>query len=99
VIRQRAASHYGGSLGPTAVILVLKLAALPALVWIFGLGLNLPPETAAVAILGAGLPTGANVFILANRYPVYQAPVISSVVVSTALSLGTITLLIAWLTR
>lgn len=88
---------FGGSLGPTAVILVLKLALLPALVWGFGIWLDLAPETAAVAILGAGLPTGANVFILANRYLVYQAPVVSSVVASTALSLGTITLLIAWL--
>ena len=89
--------RFGGSLGPTAVILLLKLAALPALVWVFGLWLNLPAETAAVAILGAGLPTGANVFILANRYLVYEAPVVSSVVTSTMLSLGTITLLIAWL--
>ncbi len=90
--------RFGGYWRPTAAILVLKLAVLPALAWGFGLGLELPPETAAVAILGAGLPTGANVFILANRYRVYEAPVVSSVVASTALSLATITLLIAWLT-
>lgn len=89
---------FAGSLGPMAVILVLKLAALPAIVWGFALWLDLAPETGAVAILASALPTGANVFILANRYLVYQAPVVSSVVVSTALSLGTITLLIAWLT-
>ena len=86
-----------GSLGPASAILVLKLAALPAIVWLFGIWLGLAPETASVAILASGLPTGANVFILANRYLVYQAPVVSSVVASTALSLGTITLMIAWL--
>lgn len=89
--------RFAGSLGPTMAILVLKLVALPAIVWIFSLWLGLSGETAAVAILASGLPTGANVFILANRYLVYQAPVVSSVVASTALSLGTITLLIAWL--
>ena len=74
-----------------------SLAALPAIVWLLGIWLGLSGETAAVAILASGLPTGANVFILANRYLVYQAPVVSSVVASTMLSLGTITLLIAWL--
>ena len=86
-----------GSLGPASAILVLKLAALPAIVWLFGIWLGLAPETASVAILASGLPTGANVFILANRYRVFEAPVVSAVVVSTAVSLGTITLLIAWL--
>ena len=89
---------FAGSLAPTVAILMLKLATLPAIVWIFGISLGLSGETAAVAILASGLPTGANVFILASRYNVYQAPVVSSVVASTALSLGTITLLIAWLT-
>lgn len=94
---QLARFRFGGSLGPTAVILALKLAALPAVVWILSLALGLAPEAESVAILASGLPTGANVFILANRYLVYQAPVVSAVVVSTMLSLGTITLLIAWL--
>jgi len=94
---QLARFRLGGSLAPTAVILALKLVALPAIVWLMAEPLGLAPETAAVAILAAGLPTGANVFILANRYLVYQAPVVSSVVISTLLSVGTITGLIAWL--
>lgn len=94
---QLARFKFAGSLGPTSVILTLKLAALPAVVWALALGLGLAPEAKSVAILASGLPTGANVFILANRYLVYQAPVVSSVVASTVLSLGTITLLIAWL--
>jgi predicted permease len=94
---QLARFRLGGSLGPTVVILVLKLAALPGIVWLMAEPLGLTAETAAVAILAAGLPTGANVFILASRYLVYQAPVVSSVVISTVLSVGTITALIAWL--
>jgi malonate transporter len=86
-----------GSLGPTMMIVVLKLLVLPAIVWVFALWLGLRPETVAVATLAAGLPTGANVFILANRYQVYQAPVASAVVASTALSLVTVAVLIAWL--
>ncbi len=94
---QLARFKFAGSLGPTAVILALKLAALPAVVWALALAFGLAPEAESVAILASGLPTGANVFILANRYLVYQAPVVSAVVASTVLSLGTITLLIAWL--
>ena len=94
---QLARFKFAGSLGPTGVILVLKLAALPAVVWGLALALGLTREAESVAILASGLPTGANVFILANRYLVYQAPVVSAVVASTVLSLGTITLLIAWL--
>jgi malonate transporter and related proteins len=86
-----------GSLGPAAAILVLKLAVLPALVFGLSILIGLRPETVAVATLAAGLPTGANVFILANRYQVYQAPVASAVVASTALSLLTVAALIAWL--
>ncbi len=94
---QLARFKFAGSLGPTGVILVLKLAALPAVVWGLAEAVDLAPQAEAVAILASGLPTGANVFILANRYLVYQAPVVSAVVASTVLSLGTITLLIAWL--
>ena len=94
---QLARFKFAGSLGPTGVILALKLAALPAVVWGLAEAVDLAPEAEAVAILASGLPTGANVFILANRYLVYQAPVVSSVVASTVLSIGTITLLIAWL--
>ena len=94
---QLARFKFAGSLGPTGVILALKLAALPAVVWGLAEALDLAPEAEAVAILASGLPTGANVFILANRYLVYQAPVVSSVVASTVLSIGTITFLIALL--
>jgi predicted permease len=94
---QLARFAFAGSLAPTTLILALKLALLPALVFVFARWLGLAPETVAVATLAAGMPTGANVFILANRYSVYQAPVVSAVVVSTALSLATITLMIAWL--
>ena len=88
---------FAGSAGPTALILALKLAVLPAIVWGLAQALGLTPLATAVATLAAGLPTGANVFILANRYQVYQAPVASAVIASTAVSLGTVSLLIALL--
>jgi predicted permease len=58
------------ALAPDAAAIVgtvLKLAALPALVWAIGRYAELPDLPLKVAILVGGMPTGANAFLLAHR--------------------------------
>jgi hypothetical protein len=68
---------------------------LPLLVFALGLLLGLSPIEMAVAVTMAALPTGANAFILARRYDTGADRSGSAVVVSTALSVLTISALIA----
>ncbi|WP_137181454.1 AEC family transporter [Roseomonas sp. AR75] len=79
----------------TAAIVIAKLFVLPALVFAAGLLLGLAPIDMAVAVTMAALPTGANAFILARRYATGADRSGSAVVVSTALSVLTISALIA----
>ncbi|MBU8536279.1 AEC family transporter [Falsiroseomonas tokyonensis] len=78
----------------TAAIVVVKLLALPALVWGLALWLDLPPIEMAVAVTMAALPTGANAFILARRYATGTDRSGAAVVVTTALSVLTLSALI-----
>jgi len=79
----------------TAVIAAFKLVALPALT--FGLSwlLGLDPVGTAVATTIAALPTGANAFILARRYATSADRTGAAVVVTTALSILSLSALIA----
>ena len=92
-----AAFRIAGDLRDVAVIVVLKLVVHPALVWLLATQLfHLGPTETAVAVVVAALPTGANPFILAQRYDLYVRRAASSVVISTALSVLTAALLLAW---
>lgn len=78
---------------------VFKLAAMPALVaalaWLGGLrGIAF-----ATVVVAAGLPTGANAFLLARQVGTLMETSATTVVVSTALSVGTLTVLLGWLGR
>jgi predicted permease len=79
----------------TLAIVVAKLFILPALVFGLSLVLGLTPIEMAVAVTMAALPTGANAFILARRYATGADRSGSAVVVSTAISVLTISVLIA----
>jgi predicted permease len=79
----------------TAAIVAIKLVALPAVVWGLGHLIGLSPIEMAVAVTMAALPTGANAFILARRYATGADRSRSAVVVSTALSVLTLSALIA----
>jgi len=66
-------------------ICVLKLLVMPAIAWVLAFHvLRLPPVPAAVVVLFAAMPTGANAYIFAMRY---QRVVNSA---SGAVALGTI---------
>lgn len=85
-----------GALREAGIATVLKLLLLPALVWglawLFGFG----PLPTAVAVLTAGMPTGANAFLLARRTDTGAGASAGTVVVSTALSVLTLSVLLAW---
>ncbi|MDO9708704.1 AEC family transporter [Paracraurococcus lichenis] len=86
-----------GAWRTTLLIAGLKLLALPALVWAIARLLGLSPLETAVAVVAAALPTGANAFMLAQRYRLDEARSGATVLVSTAASVVTLSLLIAWL--
>lgn len=88
-----------GEMKEILAVSFLKLFALPPLVWLLcKFVFLLPHPWLAVAVIAAALPTGANVYLLAQRYDVYVARSASSVVVSTAASAITLALLIAYFT-
>jgi predicted permease len=79
----------------TLAIVAAKLFILPASVFVLSLAFGLTPIEQAVAVTMAALPTGANAFILARRYATGADRSGSAVVVSTAISVLTISALIA----
>jgi predicted permease len=56
---------------------------------------DLPALAAVVAILTAACPSGANVFIMARQYDLYLGRSASAVLISTAVSVVTLSLLLA----
>ncbi|MAH85214.1 MAG: hypothetical protein CBB68_13345 [Rhodospirillaceae bacterium TMED8] len=79
-----------------SIMVVLKLIIYPVSVGVMAYGyLDLPPLTAAVAVLLAALPTGANCFVLAQNYRVFVHRASSVILVSTAVAVLTVSLLFA----
>ncbi len=86
----------GGHLSESAVVTVLKLVALPAVTWLLGrFVFALAPLPLAVATVCAALPSGVNVFILAQRYGVAVERSVNLIVLSTLASLVSVSLLLA----
>jgi malonate transporter and related proteins len=91
-----AGFRLAGDLAESLVVVAIKLFALPIVVWLFASRVfHLGALDTAVAITCAALPTGANAFILAQRYELYVARAASSVLISTALSVITLGALLA----
>jgi hypothetical protein len=75
-------------------ITAIKLVVQPLVVWALARALGLPPmETQAVVLLAA-LAVGVNVYLMAREFDTMQAPVATSMVLSTALSALTVPLAI-----
>lgn len=66
-----------------STLLVLKLAAHPALVAATMLMMGVDPSVAAIGVLAAALPTASNVFILSQRYGVDTRPLGAAIVIGT----------------
>lgn len=74
----------------------LKLVVQPAATWILASALFHPePLWAKAAVLLAGMPAGALVYVITRRYNVYYQRASAAVVLSTALSLFTLGALLA----
>jgi malonate transporter and related proteins len=80
-----------------AAITVVKLVVQPAVVWALAWLLQLSPvETQAVVLLAA-LAVGVNVYLMAREFDTMQAPVATSMVLSTAASAVTVPLVLTLL--
>lgn len=76
-----------------------KLVLHPAAVAVAALILfEVPMPQAGVMIAAAALPVAGNVYILAQHYGVAPQRVSASILISTAVSILTVTLVIAWIT-
>ena len=63
--------------------------------WIFGLS----PVSLAVAVTIAALPTGINAYLFAARYDAATPEATSTILLSTLLATGTMTVLLGWFSR
>ncbi len=86
-----------GARAEIATATLIKLLVHPALMaatvlWL----LPLRPELAIATIVTASLPTGASVFVLAERYGVYTKRASSIVLATHAVSVVTVTLVLIW---
>lgn len=76
-------------------IVPLKLVAHPLAVWLMlGLFGSFDPVWVQGAMLLASLPTATNVFVIAQQYGVWVERASASVLVTTVMSVGTVTLLL-----
>ncbi|MFG1920289.1 AEC family transporter [Cryptosporangium sp. NPDC048952] len=73
------------SIGITAIKLVLH----PLAVWLLALALGLSTIETLAVVLMASIATGANVYLMAEKFGTMQGPVASAIVVSTTLSVVT----------
>ena len=87
-----------GSLGEAGLVMGLKLVIHPLLVWVLAVHVFAVSDLwAAVAVVLAAMPTGINAYLFAERYRTATATVATTVVASTLLSIGTLSVLLAWL--
>ena len=87
-----------GEVGPALVLSALKLVVHPLLVWIVAVPvLGLSGVWVAVAVSMAAMPAGVNAYLFGARYDAAPGVAARTVFLTTLLSLGTITLLLALL--
>lgn len=92
------AYRIGGAIARAAVMMALKLVLLPFLVWLLATRVfTVEPMWVAVAVITAAMPCGVNSYLFAERYKVGQAESAAAIVVSTALSVVTMSLILGWL--
>ena len=90
-------AHVGlkGHWQTAALASAFKLAVLPALVWLTGRYVfPIDPLWLTVATLNAALPVGANVYLVAQLYGTSVGRATNAVVISTAASVATLTLVL-----
>lgn len=89
------AQRLGGDAIEVGWLVLIKLIVHPAMTWLLVTYVFvMPPQWSNAAIILAALPVGALVFVIAQQYDVYVRRASSAIVVSTALSVATISLLL-----
>lgn len=90
------AYRVAGAIRPALLMVALKMALHPLLVWVATRWLlDVPPLWAAVAVVTAALPCGVNGYLFAQRYAAAEAETAAAVLLATLLSVVTLTLLLA----
>lgn len=90
--------NLGGAASQIAAVVVLKLLLHPLVVGLLAfVVLDLEPLAASVAVVTAALPSGVNVFIVAQQHGVYLARAASIVLISTLLAVPSLSALLSWL--
>lgn len=75
-----------------------KLVLHPAAVAVMAFALGVEPYAAGVMVAASALPVAGNVYILAQHYGVAPVRVSTAILISTAISIVTVTGVIAWVT-
>ncbi|MCM2401540.1 AEC family transporter [Rhizobium sp. S153] len=88
-----ALNRYGvaGNLRIAGIISALKLLVMPATVWATCHLLGLSPPWTAALVLTSSVPTGINAWLIANRFGVGHALAASSITLTTALGVLSVT--------
>ena len=76
-------------------VVFVKLIVNPAAAWVLAIWLQLDVELTRGAVLLSALPTGALLFVIAQRYGVYEQRSSTIILVSTVLSVFTVSGLLA----
>jgi malonate transporter and related proteins len=76
-----------------------KNVVLPAMVFLSGWLMGISGLPLVVMVVAAALPTGANVFLFAQRYQVAQAETTAAMGISTAVSLVSLTVVMLMISR
>jgi predicted permease len=85
-----------GNIGESAILVALKLVAHPLIVFALATYVfDLDPLSRLVAVVLAGMPSGINSFLFANRYDTGVATATTSIFLSTGLSMVTLTVILA----
>ena len=80
-------------------LVALKLLVQPLATWVLAYHLlEMAPVWAASAVILAALPTGASVFVIAQRYGIYVQRSTAAIMASTVLSVVTLSLVFLLLT-
>lgn len=80
----------------SVAITTLKLIAQPMVVWALASLLGLPLMEKSVVVLLASTAIGVNVFVMSRQFAVLQAPVASSLVLSTVMAAVTTPMILAF---
>ena len=93
-----AVVKYGvrGNLGPAVAMTAFKLVLLPASVYLACRILGLSPEWTAAMVLTSSVPTGVNAWLLANHFGVGHGLASSTITLTTAIGVFTVSLW-AWI--